>query len=229
MPFYTRVVNRRLGRVFAAAAATRRLSPNAVSVGSAVLWAAALVVLCLVPTTLWSAVAVVALLVLSFGLDAADGQLARLTGRSGRAGEWLDHVLDAGRHVAVHLAVAVALYRFTDLSAATLLIPLGFATVSSTRFVAQVLAEQLRPASATPSASPAASLASSPAGSRGGALLQLPADTGVLNASLLLLPAPTVFVVVYGLLALANAGLLVATMARRFTELSRLDRAAVRS
>lgn len=217
VPFYTRVINRRLGRLIAAAASPLRVSPNAVSLASAALWLAGLALLATVPTSVPVVIVVVVILTLSFGLDAADGQLARLTGRTGRAGEWLDHVLDAARQVAVHLAVLIALFRFADTDAKTLLIPLAFALVASTRFVAQVLAEQLRGGAA-----PAPAVR--PVPRRPGAMIQLPADTGTLNATLLLLPAPTVFLIVYGALALANTGLLAATLVRRFAELAAQDR-----
>jgi phosphatidylglycerophosphate synthase len=221
VPFYTRVVNRRLGRVGAAAASAARLSPNVVTLVGAALWVAALAILCSVPTSPGVTLLVVALLVLSFGLDSADGQLARLTARSSAAGEWLDHVIDAARHVAVHLAILVALYRFADLDPLLLLVPLGFCTVATTRFIAQILAEQLRPR--------AARRRPAPPGHGGiGALLQLPADTGVLNASLLLLPFPHLFISVYGVLAAGNLVLLTATVRRRMVELSRLDSEAAR-
>jgi phosphatidylglycerophosphate synthase len=217
VPFYTRVVNRRLGRVAAAGCAALGLAPHTVSLAGGALWVVALLSVALVTTSAWSILVAVALLVVSFALDSADGQLARLTGRTGRAGEWLDHVLDAARHVAVHLSVAVALYRFADLpgpEGLALLVPLLFGLVSSTRFFAQVLGEQLRGH---------AGGGRGPAGRASGRLVQLPADTGVLNACLLLLPVPGAFLTVYGALAVANALLLVATLRRRFVELTTLD------
>jgi phosphatidylglycerophosphate synthase len=222
VPFYTRVVNRRLGRVGAAAGAALEVAPHAVSIAGGALWAAALLWLCWGPSSFPAVLLVVGLLVVSFGLDSADGQLARLTGRTGRAGEWLDHVLDAARHVAFHLSVAVALYRVGDLpgrGGLVLLLPLHFALVSATRFFAQVLGEQLRGASGTPAPGRTAR--------NGSGLVQLPADTGVLNASLLLLPVPGLFVVVYAALAAANTVLLIATLRRRFAELAKLDAPAV--
>ncbi|WP_017936586.1 CDP-alcohol phosphatidyltransferase family protein [Nocardioides sp. Iso805N] len=222
VPFYTRVVNRRLGRIGGAAGAMLGLSPSAVSIAGGALWAVALLGLCLMPMSVPTVLVVFALLVISFGLDSADGQLARLTGRSSRAGEWLDHVLDCARHSAVHLSIAVALYRATDLPGPgrlALALPLLFAVVSTTRFFAQVLGEQLRDGGGSrqvPDRSPRAS--------RG--LVQLPADTGVLNACLLLLPVPAVFLVVYAVLAGANLLLLAATLRRRFIELAGVDAAA---
>lgn len=235
VPFYTRVVNRRLGRVGAAAGAALGVTPHAVSLAGGALWAVALLWLCLVPPSFPVVLGVVALLVISFGLDSADGQLARLTGRTGRAGEWLDHVLDAARHVAVHLSVAVALYRVSDLPGpgrSALALPLLFALVSVTRFVAQILGEQLRGSSARRGGQGGAPGGRTPGGRASGgpgALIQLPADTGVLNASLLLLPLPGAFLAVYAVLTLANAVLLAATLRRRFAELAELDRAAART
>ena len=235
VPFYTRVVNRRLGRVGAAAGAALGVTPHAVSLAGGVLWAVALLWLCLVPVSFPVVLGVVALLVISFGLDSADGQLARLTGRTGRAGEWLDHVLDAARHVAVHLSVAVALHRVSDLPGpgrSALVLPLLFALVSVTRFVAQILGEQLRGSGAARPAQGGAPGSRTPGGRASGgvgALIQLPADTGVLNASLLLMPLPGVFLAVYAVLTAANAVLLAATLRRRFAELAELDRLAARA
>lgn len=222
VPFYTRVVNRRLGRIGAAAAAVLGLSPSTVSIAGGVLWAVALLGLCLMPMSVPTVLVVFALLVISFGLDSADGQLARLTGRSSRAGEWLDHVLDCARHSAVHLSIAVTLYRAADLPGPgrlAVVLPLLFAVVSTTRFFAQVLGEQLR-------AGAGAAQVPDRAHRAGRGLVQLPADTGVLNACLLLLPLPAVFLAVYAVLAAANVLLLAATLRRRFNELADLDSAA---
>lgn len=215
VPIYTRVLNRRLGRIAAAAGAVLGLSPDIVSLVGAATWVAALVVLATIRTSVAVVLLAVLLLLLSFALDSADGQLARLTGRSSLAGEWLDHVVDAVRQVALHLAIAVALFRFAHLDPWAMLVPLGFCVVASTRFVAQILAEQLR---ATTGGEPMAR-----GGSRRGSLIQLPADTGVLYLSLALLAWPTAFVTAYAALAVANTALLAATMVRRRRELLALD------
>ncbi|MEH3032546.1 MAG: CDP-alcohol phosphatidyltransferase family protein [Aeromicrobium erythreum] len=212
VPFYMRVVNRRIGRVLAAGLAQTRTTPDHVTALSALSALLGLALLVLAPPTPVVAVGVVLLLQLAFALDSADGQLARLTGRGSGAGEWTDHVVDAGRTILFHLAIAVALVRHELAPVAWALLPLGFAVVASVRFFAQILAEQLRPAGSAEPPRP---------GGPGGraALLQLPADTGVVNASLLLWPWTTTFLLGYGLLAAATTVLLGATLVRRRREL----------
>ena len=99
---WSRYVNRPLGRLLAAAAIRPGASANAVTVLSALVTAAGLALVALVPPTLWSGLLAAALLVLGFALDSADGQVARFTGTGSAAGEWFDHVVDAGKMVAVH-------------------------------------------------------------------------------------------------------------------------------
>lgn len=218
VPWYTRVVNRRLGRGAAALAHRAGLTPDQVTVASALLWSGALAVLAAtaLPAGAATTLVVTGLLVAAFVLDSADGQLARLTGTGSRAGEWLDHVLDAARIVAFHLAVGVAILRSDELPAVAAAVAGAFGLAASTRFFAQMLAEQLL--ATTRRDAPAT------AHHPGRALVQLPADTGVLNACLLLLPWPTAFLGVYTGLAAANAVLLAATLRRRHAELRRAGR-----
>jgi len=155
------------------------------------------------------------LLQLGFAFDAADGQLSRLRGTSSPAGEWLDHVVDSARHLLFHVAVMIGLFRFTDVPDAVLLLPMGFALVSSVRFFAQILAEQLarRDPMAGPESVP-----------RFGTWIQAPSDTGFNNLLVLLWPWTTVFIASYGVFAATNAVLLLATVVRRYRELERLVR-----
>lgn len=212
VPFYMRVVNRRLGRAVAAVAHRVGATPDQVTAVSAGLAVVALGVLVVVPPGVVPAVVVVVLLQAAFAFDAADGQLARLRGGGSRAGEWLDHTVDAARTLALHLVVAVALLRHTGLDPAWALLPLGFAFVASVRFFAQVLAEQLAP---TRTARAAAS-------GRWSSVVQLPADVGIQNLVFLLWPVTPLFLVGYGLLAAANLVLLVMTLARRLRALRAL-------
>lgn len=205
VPWYMRVVNRRLGRAIAAVGARLGATPDAMTAASAVLFLLGAAALVLLDPGVVVALLVVLLLQLGFAFDSADGQLARLTGGGSPAGEWLDHVVDAGRVLVLHLATAVALYRHTDLAAGWLLLPLAFALVASVRFFAQILAEQLtasRPGTAMP-------------GGRRSGWIQTPADAGVINAVYLLWPWLPVFLGAYGLLAVANGVLLLATLRRK--------------
>lgn len=213
VPWYMRVVNRRLGRAIASVASQTSLTPNHMTAASFAAFLGGVAILVLAEPAAWLAVLATLLFQLGFAFDAADGQLARLRGTESPAGEWLDHVVDAARHQIFHLAVLVGLYRFTDVSDAVLLIPLAFAVVSSVRFFAQILAEQLarRDPMAGPDAVP-----------RFGTWIQAPADTGLLNFVVLLWPWTTAFVWAFGLFGALNALLLAATLVRRHRELSSL-------
>lgn len=211
VPWYMREINRRLGRALASVAAQLRLTPNQMTAASALAFLAGVAVLVALEPSMPAAVVSVLLLQLGFAFDAADGQLARLTGLGSPAGEWLDHVVDAARHLVFHLAVLIGLYRFADVPGAVLLLPLAFAVVVSVRFFAQILAEQLRRGTGS------AEVETSP---RLGSWIQAPSDTGVVNAVVLLWPWAPVFLPAYGTLALANLVLLAATARRRHRELA---------
>ncbi len=209
VPWYMRVVNRRLGRGIAALGHRFGATPDQMTAVSALLVVAALATLLVAPPGWVMAVGVVVLLQAAFAFDAADGQLARLRGTGSRAGEWLDHTVDAGRILAVHLVVAVALVLHTDLAVGWALVPVAFAFVASLRFFAQILAEQLQP-DRTARAGTAGRFSS---------LVQLPADTGVQNLVLVLWAVPPLFLVAYGALALTNLALLAMTLRRRLAAL----------
>lgn len=215
VPWYMRVVNRRLGRLIASVAAQTRATPNHMTAASFVAFLAGAGLLVSVEPGVVMAVCSMVLLQIGFAFDSADGQLARLRGTGSAAGEWLDHVVDSGRHLLFHLAVLVGLYRFTDVGDAVLLIPLAFALVSTVRFFAQILAEQLarRDPVAGPDSVP-----------RLGVWIQAPADTGILNAVVLLWPMTTGFIWAYGFMAALNGLLLLATLLRRHRELAALSK-----
>ncbi len=143
-PAYSRFVNRPIGRVLAALAFHRGLTPDAVTGLSAVCTFTGLAVVALAPHTWPTGVLVAALLVLGYALDSADGQLARLRGGGSPAGEWLDHAVDSVKVVAVHLCVLVGLFRTGELATGWLLVPLGFAVVAVTHFSLTLLNDALR-------------------------------------------------------------------------------------
>jgi phosphatidylglycerophosphate synthase len=211
VPWYMRVVNRRLGRLIASAAAQTRATPDHLTAASFLSFLAGAGLLVGAEPGVRVAIAAMLLLQLGFALDSADGQLARLRGTGSAAGEWLDHVVDSARHLLLHVAVLIGLFRFGDVPDAVLLLPLVFALVSSVRFFAQILAEQLA------RRDPGAQAESVP---RFGVWIQAPADTGVLNAVIVLWAWTTAFLWVYGLLAALNVLLLAATVVRRHRELT---------
>src|SRR5690606_28405409 len=143
---------------------------------------AALVLVAAVPLSWWLGPLVAFLLLLAYALDAADGQLARLTGGGSKAGEWLDHVVDATKIGVMHTAVLVSFFVYSgERELPILLIPVGFMVVSFVFFFGMILTEQLKRAAAAE----AGERYSNPSG--GGGLLQtlvaIPTDYAVLCLS----------------------------------------------
>ncbi|EAR26063.1 hypothetical protein A20C1_09289 [marine actinobacterium PHSC20C1] len=221
-PPYSRWVNRRFGRLFAAAAFLWGRTPNQVTLLSALMSLAGLVLVATVEPTWWLGGLVAFLLLLGYALDSADGQLARLRGGGTKSGEWLDHVVDAFKIVIFHGVILISLYRFdAGLSDGVLLIPLGFMVVSSVFFFAMILTDQLRRIASSERGSTYAK----PSG--GGGWLQtivaIPTDYAVLCLTFVIFGWASGFIVVYGLLFFANAVILIAVLARWWRELRTID------
>lgn len=210
VPAYTRWVNRRLGRFPAAAAYGLGLAPNHVTVLSAVVSACGIALVALAPLSFWAGVVVAILLAGGYALDSADGQLARVSGKGSPAGEWLDHVVDAFRMPALHLAVAVGLYRHLG-ETAWLLLPLGYALLTVGHFFSQILAEQLRGRTGIRSTE-------SPPVMR--SFLLLPTDTGTLCWLFVLWGMPAVFIAGYLVLFVVNILYSAASMRRKYRALA---------
>lgn len=222
VPAYTRYVNRPLGRRLAALAYLAGLGPNQVTGLSLLSSCVGMVLLWCAPITVATGMAVGLALLLGYALDSADGQVARLTGTGGPAGEWLDHVTDQFRNGCLHVSVVVFLVRaLPELPAPALLVPLGYGVVVSTRFLSQILAEQLRrqlPANTSADTGPQNGVSTDAASDRR-AWWQLPADPGVLCLSFLLTGWPAVFFAAYVGLLVANTALAAASVVRRHREL----------
>ncbi|MFP7833509.1 CDP-alcohol phosphatidyltransferase family protein [Marisediminicola sp. LYQ134] len=220
-PAYSVFVNRKVGRYIAAWAYRAGLTPNQVTGISALLSLAAIVLIATVHPSWWLGVLVWLLLASGYAFDSADGQVARLRGGGSPAGEWLDHVVDATKIVALHGAVLIAAYRFFDLdSDAWLLIPLGFALVGSVSFFAMILNDLLKTihrGTAKDTGAPAPR-AHSPLRS----LLLLPTDYGVVCIVFVLLGAPILFFVGYSLLFAAALGHLVLALRKWFNDMDTL-------
>ncbi|MFE6183255.1 CDP-alcohol phosphatidyltransferase family protein [Streptomyces sp. NPDC056465] len=217
---YSRYVNRPAGRLLAAGSYRVGLSPNQVTLVSAAFTFLSVAAVALVEPSWWLGVLVYAGLAVGFAFDSADGQLARLTGRGGPDGEWLDHVVDCAKMVLVHSAVLIAFHRFGALPGeGWLLLPLGFLFVAVLTFCAGLLREQLGKAAAR--AAPVAAGPAVPA-SRLRAVALLPADYGVFCLVFLLLGAPGAFRAGYAVLAAVHALFLVAFLAKWFRELKAL-------
>ena len=216
-PAYSVYVNRKVGRLLAAAAYKGGLTPNQVTLVSATCTLAGIALLALVSPTVPVAVLVWLLLALGYSWDSADGQVARLRGGGSLDGEWLDHVVDSVKLVTLHLAVLIGLYRFTDVDHRLYLLPLAYTVVSCVTFFAMILNDLLKSARGAPSSA-----------ARGGAsslrsVLLLPTDYGVLCLVFLLWAATPVFLVAYSLTFLASAAFLVPALVKWFREMRRLS------
>jgi len=221
-PGYSVYVNRRLGRVLAAAAFRWGWTPNRVTAVSALHTFTAIALLIALPPAWWSGLLVAGLLVLGYAWDSADGQVARLRGGGSLAGEWLDHFVDALKLATLHLAVLVALWLHTpERDAAWLLVPIAFSVVSVVTFFGMLLNDLLKGKAGVPSTH-----------ARGGgtlrrSLLLVPTDFGVLCVSFALWGWTTAFLWVYALLALASAAFLALAAVKWFREMRAIDRDVV--
>jgi phosphatidylglycerophosphate synthase len=220
-PAYSIYVNRKAGRLIAAAAYRAGLTPNQVTLISASLTFLAIAGLAVLPPTFWLGLAVTVLLALGYAFDSADGQVARLRGGGSTAGEWLDHVVDAIKTATLHGAVLVTGYRFLVPAdqRGWLLVPLGFLAVSSVSFAVFLLNDLLKAARQGRDTTSVIRTGSTPLRS----LLGAPTDYGVLVYVFLLLGAPAAFLAVYGLLFAANLGYLVLALPKWFRDMTALD------
>jgi phosphatidylglycerophosphate synthase len=189
------------------------MTPNQVTLVSAAFSYGGVAALAAVRPSWGLAVAVYAALAVGFAFDSADGQLARLLGTGGPAGEWLDHVVDCAKITAVHAAVLITFYRHFALPGdGWLLLPLGFQLAAVVIFFGGLLTDKLKPKAAAPAGAP----------SRLRAVALLPVDYGVFCAVFLLLGSDRAFR--YGYLALfaVHAVFLAAFLAKWFRELTAL-------
>lgn len=219
-PAYSRFVNRPLGRRFAALAHMVGATPNQVTGVSALFSLLSIVVIATVPPTWWSGVLISSGLVLGYALDAADGQLARLRGGGTLDGEWLDHVVDAGKISALHLAVLIAFARFVDISAVWLLVPVGFTLVATVTFFAMILNDLLRARHAARTGQ----VVPRPASSRMRSLLVLPTDYGVMCLVFVLWGLPPLFGAAYLILFVCAAVFLVLALVKWHRDMAHLGR-----
>lgn len=220
-PIYSLYVNRPLGRVFAALGYRLGLSPNQVTGISALFTFTGIGVIALAPVSAPVGIAVMLALCLGYALDSADGQLARLRGGGSATGEWLDHVIDAAKTSALHLAVLVAFFRQYLLSDWKLLLPIVFALVAAVHFFGMILNEQLartrRLRAGLGSRLPEST---SP---RWMSVAKLPTDYGLLCLSCVVFGLPHVFLIVYGVLAVANLGYVLLILPKWYRDVARLD------
>lgn len=218
-PAYSRYVNRRLGRLLAAAALRAGLGPNAITALSAVFTFTGIALLVLFPPSGELGIGVAFCLVVGYALDSADGQVARMQGSGSPAGEWLDHMVDAVKTSLMPLALAVGLYRFGAVDPWWLLVPLGAAVVSAVLFFSMILTEQLR-----------RQVGQSSVASTGRSwirsVLVVPMDYGILCLSFVAYGMLPLFLVIYTLIFAATAAFLLLASIKWFRELSAIQPAS---
>jgi phosphatidylglycerophosphate synthase len=206
-PLYSRLVNRPLGRRFAALAYVLGWTPNTVTLVSAIFTFT-------VPPAWWLGILVSALLMLGYALDSADGQLARLRGGGSVQGEWLDHTVDAAKVLTIHTAILIAVFRFFELPTAWLLVPLAYLVVDSLLFFG-MMERDLLLARAAGGRAPAS-------GASTGilrAILILPSDYGLFCLTFVLLGIPLLFFGVYTVMLVCNTLFLLAALAKWYRQL----------
>ena len=107
---WNRFVARPLATVLLVALSKTRITPNQITLGSLVVFAFAMVMLAAQPGYAWL-VASVGVLELSYVLDCADGQLARLRHRASPVGAHLDFLMDELKAFLLVAACGVRLWR----------------------------------------------------------------------------------------------------------------------
>lgn len=220
-PAYSVYVNRRVGRYLAAFAYRAGLTPNQVTMISAVFTFTAIALVAFATPQWWLGVAVWLLLAIGYAFDSADGQVARLRGGGTASGEWLDHVVDCVKLCSLHLAVLITAYtHFTLPDAALLLIPTGFTIVAVTLFFAMILNDQLKAVHGPPAGTSGNGAASQSTPLK--AILGIPTDYGVICFSFILLGAPLLFFTVYTVLFALNLGYLALASIKWFHDMAML-------
>lgn len=217
-PVYSLIINRPLGRVFAALAHQVRLTPNHLTVISACFTFSGIAALAVLPPSLLAAVVVTAALVIGYALDASDGQLARLRGGGTLAGEWLDHSIDSVKIATLHLAVLIMAFRWLPVPRWWLFVPLAFAATYVVHFFGMLLTDLLTRVRVAQTGGGAGGATPS----RLMSILKLPTDYGFLCLAFLLLAVPSAFVVVYSALALAMLGYTALVLPKWYGRLKRL-------
>ncbi|MFB8189390.1 CDP-alcohol phosphatidyltransferase family protein [Microbacterium sp. NPDC055988] len=215
-PAYSVYVNRRIGRVLAAVAYRIGLTPNQVSIISAVHSFVAIGLIAFGPVNVPLGLLIALLLVLGYAWDSADGQVARLRGGGSPQGEWLDHFIDTLKIASLHLAVLIGLYRVLPDTPLLLLIPIVFSIVASTTFSGMLLNDLLKGKHAVASTH-----------ERGGgtlvrSLILLPTDFGLVCLVFVLWGWTSAFLIGYGLLCAAATLFLALAAVKWFREIGRL-------
>lgn len=178
---------------------------------SAFVSAVAIALLVAVPAGPVIGVVIAVLLAAGYLLDSADGQVARLQGTGSPAGEWLDHVVDAIRTPAIHMAVLIGFWAMGQ-PAWVLGVALAYCLVSVAQFMSQILAEQL---------ARSAKIDDPPSSGHRQSFVLLPTDTGTFCWMFLLWGFPVVFVIAYTVMFALNTVHSAISMRRKYRKLRR--------
>lgn len=214
-PLYSRLVNRPLGRRFAALAYVLGATPNRVTFVSAIFTFSGIALVALLQPMWWSGVLVSLLLMLGYALDSADGQLARLRNGGGSVqGEWLDHTVDAAKVLTIHAAILISAFRFFELPTAWLLVPIAYLIVDSLLFFG-MMERDLLLARAAGGKAPASEASTGILR----AILILPSDYGLFCLVFVLLGSPMLFFGVYSVMLVCNTLFLLLALVKWYRQL----------
>ncbi|PCC34444.1 CDP-alcohol phosphatidyltransferase family protein [Glutamicibacter sp. BW77] len=217
-PAYSRYVNRRIGRFFAACAVPLGISPNQVTAVSAIFTFSGVALIALAPMSVAVGLVVAVLLAVGYALDSSDGQVARLQGSGSLAGEWLDHCVDAIKTIALPLSVAIGLWRHGIEPQWLLIVPLAACVIGGSTFFLMILTEQFR----LRLGGQGVSKDTGTSGSLLRGLLVLPMDYGVMCWVFVLWGWPQIFISVYGLITVGAAGFLLLAMRKWYSDIRTL-------
>lgn len=212
VPAYLRWVNRPLGGQAAVIAANWGGSPNGVTALSAAFGVVGVGILAGFPSW-WAGPVATCLLLIGYVLDSADGQLSRIQGRGGPAGEWLDHVVDGVRAPLVHIAVAVHLLR-AEAAPWLILVAGMFSVLVSGWFLSQLLAEKLLPKKPPSTDDPQSGILES--------FIKQPQDPSTTYLTLAFIGLPVVFAVIYSALFAWHVLIFAASLRRKHAQLTAL-------
>lgn len=223
VPLYTLYLNRPVGRMIAAASPSW-VTPNILTyIGSLLTYLAIFFLMFFAENgnTVWLIIGVS--LTVGFFFDSADGQLARLRNQGSLSGEWLDHVLDGGRIVFLHVATLWFLVR-NQVAEPTVIVAVCaiFAVAAAAVFFAGMLFDQLLPGNKSKNSEEGLDR-----GSRRRMLVRstvmLPVDYGVLCLAYALVPWAGLFFIIYVILAAAKVTTTSMLLGKWFGALRRAD------
>lgn len=216
-PAYSRFINRWMGRVIASVLGCFNISPNSVTLFSFILSIAAFLCFILLHevTIIYSAILTFTLIV-SFTLDATDGQLARLLDRKTERGEWLDHMLDSIKLPFGNIVAVLFIINNTDIHPGWLILYIFALSLTSGRYLSVTLKTKIIDYKTDKAANDR---------NRSGivkSILLLPMDTGVFMLLFFITYDPELFFIIYTAWCLIVVSYSIIALVRTWGELGRL-------